>query len=225
MSKAPAPRRRLSGFCNPTLPRTTEYDPHQHCRGCDCTEPGCPCAPESETPMTESPAVQLVAGAASGPPVPPDVIDALSDLADLLQRVMLDYGPDDWRDAVRLLRDLRAVTKELGKTDAQLVRWLYLHGEHGHHLQIEGVSGNVSIGRGRAKDRWDSRQAVFDFVEAKIRANDGEMPDPNVVADWVMEVVPATASTALRKTPLREAGLEVEDYWTSEPGTISVSIL
>ena len=36
---------RVSGFCNPTLPRTTLYDPHQRCRGCDCTADNCPCNP------------------------------------------------------------------------------------------------------------------------------------------------------------------------------------
>ena len=50
MSK-PAVKVRLSGFCNPTLPRTEAYDPHQRCRGCDCAAPACPCNPE-ETPVT-----------------------------------------------------------------------------------------------------------------------------------------------------------------------------
>lgn len=40
----PAPKPRTSGFCNPTLPRTELYDPHQRCHGCDCTAEGCPCA-------------------------------------------------------------------------------------------------------------------------------------------------------------------------------------
>lgn len=36
----------ISGFCNPTLPRTGNpggYDPHLRCRGCDCAAKGCPC--------------------------------------------------------------------------------------------------------------------------------------------------------------------------------------
>lgn len=31
-----AVKRRISGFCNPTLPRTEAYDPHPRCAGCDC---------------------------------------------------------------------------------------------------------------------------------------------------------------------------------------------
>lgn len=239
MSKAP-PRPRLSGFCNPGLPRTEDYDPHQRCRGCDCTAAGCPCNPESDTPMTDttpgtstmealaaaSDAAALIATAHAVEPAGPlDLVREMLGRSHFLQREMLDYSAEDWRDAVRLLRDLREVTRELGKIDAQLVHWLYLHGEHGHHMQIDGVSGNVAIGRGRSKVRWAAREAVFDYVRARITANDGEMPDPNDVADWVMEVVPATESTALRKTPLRKMDLDPEDYCTSEPGSLQVSIL
>lgn len=39
-------RRRLSGFCNPTLPRSEEYDPHTRCNtdDCECDADACPCA-------------------------------------------------------------------------------------------------------------------------------------------------------------------------------------
>jgi hypothetical protein len=41
MSKPAATKPFLSGFCNPSLPRTAQYDPHHRCSGCDCPANGC----------------------------------------------------------------------------------------------------------------------------------------------------------------------------------------
>lgn len=156
---------------------------------------------------------------------PEEAVARLQAAAHVLDVALLGYTTNDWESAVRLLRDLRRALRRAAQVDANLVTWLYLHGEHGKHLQVDGVSGTVAIGRGRSKVRWEGPDAVRDYVAARITANDGEMPDPDTVIDWVLEVVPATPSTELRKTPLREAGLDPEDYSQSEPGTVSVSVL
>lgn len=155
---------------------------------------------------------------------PEDAVDAVRDAADRLNTALTGYAPDDWTDAVRLLHRLRSATRVLAQLDSTLTTWVYLHGEHGLHQQIEGVPGQVDITRGRAKDRWAAEEAVTAYVERKLTET-GEVPDPLDVVAWVLEVVPASPSTKLRKTPLRAAGLDVDDYWTSEPGTIQVGLM
>lgn len=224
------PRPYVSGFCNRTLPRTPAYDPHTRCRGCTC-----PCHQEDPVPIHIDTELQQQAAAGILTPRsdhittsdtdPTDVLFALRSMVDQLNAALKGYAPDDWRDAVRLLDRLRrTVTGPLKDLDAALVHWLYLHGEHGLHQHIDGVPGEFSITRGRARERWEAPEAVRAYVEARIMDNDGEMPDPLQVVAWVLDVVPATASTSLRKKPLREAGVDVDDYFTSEPGSLQVSL-
>lgn len=155
---------------------------------------------------------------------PEEAVEDVQVYADLLDTALKGYSPDDWRDAARLLDRLRKATRLLGALDSSLVQWLYLHGEHGLHQQVEGIAGPVHITRGRAKDRWASEQGVRDYVDQKMHEMEGEVPDPEVVVGWVLEVLPAGTSTSLRKTPLRAVGLDVDDYYTSEPGTLRVDL-
>lgn len=216
---------RLSGFCNPTLPRTDAYDPHQRCTGCDCRAPRCPCNPETTMPTDTTPepgSVAAQAYAEEPPPMTPEEeVEWIRATAELLDEALAAYAPGDWRDAARLLYALREPLTRLRRIDADLSRWLYLHGEHGLHQHIDGIKGSVNITRGRAKERWETDAAVKDYIDQKMDALEGEIPDPEVVLSWVAEVA---SIGYIRKTPLRAAGLDVDDYYTSEPGTISVSI-
>lgn len=227
---------------------------HNTCRGhyangcgcliyCPCTHPGHdkPHAYEDEPMPTETPADQpltqdqldqLPTIDVSGidtlhvGPLPDDapgwVAQALA-AAQGLNGALPSYAPEHWHDAARLLHELRKVTAMLGMLDSSLVQWLYLHGEHGLHQQVPGIPGSVNITRGRAKERWDAEGAVKAYVEAQL-AETGEVPDPLQVMAWVLAVLPATQSTSLRKTPLREAGVDLEDYYWSEPGTLQVGL-
>lgn len=239
----------ISGFCNPTLPRTAAYDPHQRCHGCDCTAPNCHQEPTMPDPFTTgpeyppSPAIDQARaegwltgdGTAKAPYVvgsppptaaaegsPEAAVAAVRDAADALNTALLGYHPGDWRDALYLLRDLRAATRVLTQLDASLVSWTYLHGEHGKQV-IDGL-GEVWVSRGRSKERWAGPEAINEYVDTKITGTGGELPDPRQVVEWVLEVLPATPSTSLRVTPLREAGLDPEDFRTSEPGNLSVTL-
>ena len=87
-------------------------------------------------------------------------------------------------------------------------------------MRIEGVPGEVAITRGRAKERWEERTLAHDFVEAKIRATGGEMPDPKQVVEWVLEL----GRLQPRKTPPRTMQMDLEDYYYSEPGNIAVQL-
>lgn len=158
------------------------------------------------------------------PGTPEAAVDLFQSAADHLNTATKGYHPDDWRDALFLLRDLRAAMETVRKVDEALVRWLYLHGEHGQHQHLDGINGEFYIGRGRSKERWASAEGVREYVARKIVANEGEYPDPSEVVEWVLEVLPATTSTSLRKTPLRAVGMDVGDYLSSEPGTIKVDL-
>jgi hypothetical protein len=237
-TKTPAiPKPQISGFCNITLPRTLAYDPHQRCPGCDCTAPGCPCNPDppqettvTDQPETGSPDTETAPEPpetetpAPEPGSPEDAVAQLRSAAALLNTSMAGYQATHWHDAARLLDSLRKVTALLGMMDATLVQWLYLHGEHGLHQQVPGIAGAVNITRGRSKERWAAPEAVREYVDRKMGELEGEIPDPEVVVGWVLEVLPAGQSTSLRKTPLRAAGIDLEDYYWSEPGTLQVGL-
>lgn len=151
---------------------------------------------------------------------PEDAVALVYDLAVNLDTLLSGYDPEDWHDMLPVLRSLRRGIERFRQVDAGLVRWLYLHGEHGQHQTLDGLGG-FSITRGRAKERWDVQGAAREYVDAKIVANGSEYPDPHEVLSWVLEVVSASAC---RKTPIRAAGLDVDDYYYSEPGTIQVTV-
>lgn len=287
MSKAPPARKPMtSGFWNPTLPRTRAYDPHQNCRGCDCTAPHCPCTghrcdgpactappPHEEPPVTVPSAVaqpssstgettdllgalqqsidRARAARADPPtePVPvtepaptdpqtepePEAPGPVEEPLDLttaaevyraaaaqLQNALTSaaMAATGWQDAVRIMRRIEAGTWDAREVHSSLAQHVYLTGEHGQQ-QVEGVPGMVMIGRGRERKSWDHTGVAQDYVAAKIEATGGEMPDPGQVVEWVLETA---APSYWRVTPLREAGLDPEDYCTSEPGNVSVSI-
>lgn len=150
---------------------------------------------------------------------PEDAAGLVYDLAENLDTLLHGYDPEDWRDALRVLRALRRGIERLRQVDAGLVQWLYLHGEHGQHQTLDGL-GPFAITRGRSKERWEERSLAHDFVEAKIRANGGEAPDPREVVEWVLEL----GRLEPRKTPPRAMGMPLEDYYYSEPGTIQVTV-
>lgn len=232
MKAAPAtPKRRVSGFCNPTLPRTAAYDPHQRCPGCDCRAKRCPCNPEgdidvknNQPEVTPAPAENMPADIPAAEPETPEVVVAhLAHDVALLDTALAGYHPDDWRDALRLLAELRDALHRARQVDSILVRWLYLHGEHGQHQTADGIAGEFYIGRGRSREVWAGPEAIRDYVDRKLQETDGEFTHESVI-EWVLELVPVTPSVGLRVTPLKAAGLDVADYRSSEPGSLRVDL-
>lgn len=156
----------------------------------------------------------------------PTIHDALATLAagaaQLDRALFTELSETPWVDALHRLRDLRRTTQSLGRSDAAMVRHAYLTGEHGKRV-LDGL-GEVYVGRGRAREKWQGEAAVREYVDHQITELGGEFPDPSEVIRWVLEVVPVTESTKLRTTPLKAAGLDPDDYRHSEPGTLSVSL-
>jgi hypothetical protein len=215
MPKAPERPPYRSGWCNLSWTPIEAYaDSHRRCSGCVCD-----C--HKEVPVTEQPDPPTDTPA---PGTPEDAVAWLRSATDALNTSMKGYDAEHWHDAARLLDSLRKVTARLGVLDASLVQWLYLHGEHGLHQQVPGIAGTVNITRGRAKERWAAPEAVREYVDRKMAELEGEIPDPEVVVGWVLEVLPASQSTSLRKTPLRAAGIDLDDFYWSEPGSLQVGL-
>lgn len=157
------------------------------------------------------------------PPSTPDLPTAVAVLTAASEMVnAAAMGAIDglaWKEAATLLRELRAtVTNHIGPLDASLVRHLYMKAPHGQ-TEVEGL-GVIEVRRTQDRKNWSERGAVFDYVGAKIQENGGEMPDPETVAEWVLEIA---GIGYIRVTPLRAARLDPEDYCTSEPGKPTVT--
>lgn len=150
-------------------------------------------------------------------------VETLRDAADALNTAALGtVETTDWQDAIRYLADLRDATDHIGAVTAGLTRHVYLTGEHGD-VDVDGV-GRVKIARARDRKEWDSRGAVFAYIDARMVAREGELPDPTDVAEWVMDVLPATASTSCKVTPLRAVGLDPKAFCEDKPGKIGVTL-
>lgn len=126
-----------------------------------------------------------------------------------------DLPPEE---ALRVLYGLRDAIDNLRDVDAALVQHLYLHGEHGD-VRVEGLPA-ARVQRNRDRKAWDERGAVRDYVNHQIVSNDGELPDPLQVVEWVLNVV---GVNYCRVTPLKAAGLDPKDYCTETPGSLSVA--
>lgn len=126
----------------------------------------------------------------------------------------------DWKDAVRLLADLRDAAHLLGVVDNALVKHIYLTGEHGK-ATVEGV-GQVQVSRSRDRRKWDERGVVQAVLDARMTERGGEMPnEPWEVAEWLLEVL---GVGYCRVTPLRAMGINPADYCEDTPGNLTVSL-
>lgn len=137
--------------------------------------------------------------------------------------VDVQVDPLPWQDALDLLRTVRRAKWLLDTVDSRLVKHAYLHGEHGKRL-IDGI-GEVWVGRGRSKEHWDERGVAQAVIDAKMAdfegAEEGRLPDPWDVAEWLLEVL---GVGYVRKTALDTLGIPREPFYTSEPGTLKVDL-
>ena len=143
-------------------------------------------------------------------------VDDLAEAADALNAAAVTMGTYDPVELIRTLATLRYAIRELQTIDAGLVRDIYLRAEHGD-LDVPGL-GRVSVKRSRDRTKWEAREAVFAYVDAQMTAREGELPDPTDIADWVMDVLPATASTECKVTALRKVGLDPKAFCEDLPG-------
>lgn len=152
----------------------------------------------------------------------PQAVDLLLAAATRLSEVTHDTKTlPDWQEAVRLLDKMRAAADQAGAVKDALVRHVYLTGEHGRNVIVEGV-GPVDITRARDRKAWDERGMIQAVIDRRMEERGGEMPnEPWEVVEWVLEVASVDYG---RVTPLRALGLDPDDYCTSTPGRVGVSL-
>lgn len=138
-----------------------------------------------------------------------------------LASASLAIGPDlSAEDALRRLHRLRQAIEQCQLVDAALVRHIYLNGEHGD-VSLDGLPV-AKVTRGRDRKSWDSRGAVFAYLDQRLSGADGELPDPMDVAAMVLDLV---GVGYVRVTPLRSAGLDPDAFCDSSPGRLSVTFV
>lgn len=217
MSKTKAPPKPfISGFCNPTLPRTAAYDPHQKCSGCTCQASGCPCNPDAVGPPAADPQAVLADVSLD------QVVDMLAAVAEHADTAAMGAGVTSlgWEDAVRLLDRLRGAGDHLRVVEAALITHVYVTGEHGK-AEVAGI-GQVEIHRSRDRKDWDERGVARAVIDQRMeQLADGEFPDPWDVAEWLLEVY---GVQYCRVTALRALGLEPKAFCTDVPGKPSVTL-
>lgn len=127
-----------------------------------------------------------------------------------------------WTEAVTLLARLRAAYEDhIGPVEASLVRHIYLTGEHGQGIEIDGV-GPVDITRTSDRSKWDERSAVYAALDTFMERRGGEQPDPAEVVDMVLELV---GVGYLRVGALRAYKLNPDDYCEKKPGRPAVRVI
>lgn len=130
------------------------------------------------------------------------------------------YEDYDETALVAMLGILRAAVRRAGELDALLVKHLWDHYPHGkHHLHDVG---EVNTHRRDARVNWDDYGTAEAWVAQKMEEREGVLPDdPMDVVRWLLEVA---SIGYFRKTPLRGVGLDPQDFYTSEPGTLAVDV-
>jgi hypothetical protein len=125
--------------------------------------------------------------------------------------------------AMIVLDRLRSAVWHARTVDDALVRHIYDHAPKGHQV-VDGV-GAVHVGRSAARPRWDEQGALQYVLDAKLEtyctANGGELPNPETVIRWVLEVA---SIGYFRKGALRALGVPLDEVFTSEPGRPKVDL-
>lgn len=131
-------------------------------------------------------------------------------------------GPEDYDEQglMAMLGILRAAVRRAGLLDAMIVKHLWDHHPHGlHHLPD---LGEVRTYRRDARVKWDERGTGEAIIDAKMEERGGVLPDdPREVLTWLLE---GASIGYYRKTALRALGIDPQDFYTSEKGTLAVDV-
>lgn len=132
-----------------------------------------------------------------------------------------DDGPTDYDETavLAMLGILRASMKRAAVLDALLVDHLHEHHAWGERI-VDGI-GQVRTYRRPKNTKWDERGTAYAVLAAKMEETGGEVPDPGVVIDWLLE---AAAVDYYRVTALRAMGIDVSEYRHQEKGTRAVDV-
>lgn len=134
-------------------------------------------------------------------------------------RLLAAYDDDPGPDGFAILRTVRRGISRGRDVDALLCKWAIDTQPYGEQT-VEGV-GAVRVRRTQAAVKWDERGTAYAYLAAKLQAVEGEYPDPETVIDWLLE---AAAVSYYRKTALTAAGLDPEEFYTSQRGNPAVDL-
>lgn len=196
----------ISGFCNPTLPRTDEYDPHSQCRGCACEADDCHLSPRASVYD------ELLAG-----------VLALRAQADRLNEATVAANCTRWEEAVQVLHHLRLARATAQVTEEALTKWIATAWREvgiRDPQEVEGI-GVIDVRRGKERKAWDHEGLGPAVIDANLQLAGGEIPDPFTVARWVLA---AAAPSYWRTTALKAIGIDPDEWCESKPGRVSVQI-
>lgn len=126
--------------------------------------------------------------------------------------------------AVSDLARLRAIRQGLAVWEGELTDWL--NDALGRNtIEVDGI-GQVQVKRGTDRKEWDHDALIRLVVargrdERRVDAETGEYePEGEAVARALMEC----ARPSWRLTPLRDRGIDPDEYCASNPGRLSVVI-
>lgn len=134
-------------------------------------------------------------------------------------------GHGDIDRAVRDLAELRAARKALADWEDVLAEFV-ADGIGRNTVHVDGV-GAVEAKRGAKRTEWD-HDALWRTVVARARDERAVDPDTGEVVESegeaVGRVLAECARPAWRLTPLRDRGIDPDEYCHTQPGRISVVI-
>jgi hypothetical protein len=216
----------VSGFCTPNNPRTKDYDPHQRCRGCDCTATDCHqtsgAAADSGALVSDRPADEVMRG---GTNREPGGEPSLSAAPESLHGFHDDIEEQEYHAHATSLSVSGA--KVLLKAPA-LFQWQRTHPVHKDVWDFGSAAHALVLGKGMESiyvapyDDWIKRNGPEGGVkyttdEKKIGQADGL--SVILPKDWliVCDMADALSQNTLAMELLSEGEAEVSAFALDEP--------
>ncbi len=149
------------------------------------------------------------------------IVSALVRLLDASEDLNVATGSVDSttvEEATQALADLRAMIAPLRQVEAGLERWIaQCFKAEGWDLthELPGI-GMVEVRRSTTRRAWDWPELKSAWLNQYMARTGGEVSDPAAIRDAIFECFSISSG---KVTGLRELGIDVEDYCSSEPGT------
>jgi hypothetical protein len=140
-----------------------------------------------------------------------------------LNRAAADIDSTTIEEAVGSLATLREQIGTLRQVEAGLERWIAAcFRAEGWDLthELPGI-GMVEVRRSTTRRAWDWPELKSAWLNQYMARTGGEVTDPAAIRDAIFECFSISSG---KVTGLRELGIDVEDYCSSEPGTPRVVI-
>lgn len=152
-----------------------------------------------------------------------DAVLALRSQAGDVDDSLLNLQPDSWENAALLLHHLRLARQALATAESKvetLVAQMMRDAGVFDATELNGI-GVIQRRGGSKRKQWEHDALAKQVIDTHMTDTDGEVPDPWVVRDWLLE---AAAVGYWRVGVLKKLGIDVDDYCATEPGRPTVQI-